>query len=138
MSNEKEILKDILVDESDIVQNLANIIKNAKEIFVIEKKSGKVIFKNYSQLSNPQKICCILIGKYFANRLGIIDDYTTTISEISAELDIPQTTLSSPLKSLRQKGQILYEKSRYRINPHRIEEIINSFSTTKKKRAKWY
>lgn len=138
MSKEKEILKDILVDESDVIQNLASIVKKAKDIFVIEKESGKVIFKNYSKLSNPQKICSVLIGKYFAKRLDIIDDHTATISEISEELDVLQTTLSSPLKSLRKTGQILYEKSRYRINPHRIEEIIKSILKEKneKKRSK--
>ena len=126
MNNEHEILKDLLVDESDIIKNLSLVIQKVKDIFVIEKESGKIIFKEYSKLTNPQKIFCILMGKFFAKRLGIIDDITATISEISSELDIPQTTLSSPLKSLRKSGQILYDKSRYRINPHRIEEIINS------------
>jgi len=134
MSKEKDILKDMLIDESDVVQNLANIVKKAKDIFAIEKESGKAIFKNYSKLTNPQKICCILIGRYFANRLDIISDHTTTISEISKELDIPQTTLSSPLKSLRKTSQILYEKSRYRINPHKIEEIIDLILSEKNKK----
>lgn len=128
MINEKEILKNMLVDESNIIQNLANIVQKAKDIFVMEKSSGNIIFKNYSTLTNPQKITCVLIGRYFAKRLEFIDDHTITVSEISKVLDIPKTTLSSPLKSLRTSGQILYEKSRYRINPHRIEEIINSFS----------
>ena len=132
MSNEKEILKNMLVDESNIIQNLANIVQKAKDIFVLEQSSGKVIFKNYSNLTNPQKISCILIGKYFAKRLELVDDHTITVSEISKDLDIPKTTLSSPLKSLRNSGDILYEKSRYRINPHKIEEIVNSFFKPKK------
>lgn len=131
MTDEKEILKNILVDESATIQNLAKIVQKAKDIFVMEKSSGKIIFKNYSKLTNPQKITCILIGRYFAKRLGFIDDHTMTISDISKNLDVLQTTLSSPLKSLRKSGQILYEKSRYRINPHRIEEIIDSITTNK-------
>ena len=134
MTDEKEILKNMLVDESDVVQNLAKIVQKAKDIFVMEKSSGKIIFKNYSELKNPQKITCVLIGKYFAKRLDLIDDHTTTVSEISKELDIPQTTLSSPLKSLRKSGQILYEKSRYRVNPHRIQEIIESILNEKNKK----
>ena len=128
MSNEKEILKDILVDESEIIQNLGNIVKKAKDVFVLEKESGKIIFKNYSKLTNPQKISCILIARYFATRLGLINDHTVTLPEISSELDIPQTTLSSPIKSLRKNGFVLYNKSRYRVNPHRIEEIIDAMS----------
>jgi predicted transcriptional regulator len=46
-------------------------------------------------------------------------------SEISNELGIPQTTLSAPLKSLKNEGLILNDKGKYRINPHRIEEIID-------------
>jgi len=134
MTDEHEILKDLLVDESELIQNLASIIQKTKDIFVIEKESGKIIFKNYSKLTNSQKISCILIGKYFAKRLGIIDDHTVAISEISSELEIPQTTLSSPLKSLRSYGAVLYEKSRYRVNPHRIEEIIDSILSSKTKK----
>jgi len=131
MTNEKDILKDILIDESDVIQNLAVIIQKAKDVFLIEKESGKVIFKNYSGLIQPQKISCILMGKYFSKRLGITKEHTMSISELSVNLEIPQTTLSSPLKSLRKTGHILYKKSKYRINPHRIEEIINIFSVSK-------
>lgn len=126
-NGEKEVLKDILVSEEGIIHNLLEIVKKAKEIFVLEEKSGKIIFKNYSKLTNPQRISAILIGKYFAERLNIIQDNSMEGSEISNELNIPQTTLSAPLKSLKVKGLILSEKGKYRVNPHRIEEIISSF-----------
>ena len=100
----------------------------------MEKTSGKVIFKNYSSLTQPQKIMCILIGKYFAKRLNLVNANNITISELSSDLTIPQTTLSSPLKSLRGSGQIIYEKSSYRINPHRIEEIVDSIIMNKRKK----
>lgn len=127
MTNEKDTLKDILVSEEDVIQNLSEIVKKAKEIFVLEEKSGKIIFKNYSKLTNPQRIFVVLIGKYFAKRLNIINNNSMEISELSEELNIPQTTLSSPLKALKTKGLILYDKGKYRINPHRTEEIISSF-----------
>lgn len=127
MTNEKDILKDILVSEEDVIQNLLEIVKKVKEIFVLEEKSGKIIFKNYSKLTNPQRISAILIGKYFAKRLNIIKDNSMEGPEISKELNIPQTTLSAPLKSLKDKGLILSDKGKYRVNPHRIEEIISTF-----------
>lgn len=127
MVNEKEILKDILVGEEETISNLATIIKKAKEIFVVEK-TGKIIFKNYSKLKNNEKICLLLIGKYFSKRLDIIKDHSVKISEMAEELGIPSTTLSAPLQSLKTKGIILKDKEQYRINPHRIEEVINSFS----------
>lgn len=127
MTNEKEILKDILAKEEDVVQNLSQIVKKAKEFFLIEEKSGKTIFKNFSKLKNHQKICALLIGKYFSKRLDIIKDNSMSGSELSDELNIPQTTLSAPLKTLKEDGLILNEKNKYRINAHRIEEIIDSF-----------
>jgi len=126
-NDEKKVLKDILVSEEGMIHNLSEIIKKAKKIFVLEEKSGKIIFKNYSKLTNPQRISAILIGKYFAKRLNIIQDNSMEGPEISNELNIPQTTLSAPLKSLKDKGLISSEKGKYRVNPHRIEEIISSF-----------
>lgn len=134
MTDEHDILKDLLVDESELIQNLASTIQKVKDVFVLEKNSGKIIFKNYSNLTNPQRITCILIGKYFAKRLGLIADDILTISEISSELEIPQTTLSSPLKSLRKLGHVLYSESHYKINPHRIEEIVDSILSSKTKK----
>ncbi len=127
MKTEKDILKEIVAKEEDVIQNLSEIVKKAKEIFMVEEQSGKVIFKNYSKLKNHQKICAFLIGKYFAKRLGIIEDNTMSGSEISSELNVRQTTLSAPLKSLREDSFILEDKGKYRINPHRIEEIIDNF-----------
>jgi DNA-binding transcriptional ArsR family regulator len=131
--NEREILKDILVKEGDTISNLATIVKKAKEIFVVEDKTGKVIFRNYSKLKNHQKIYALLVGKYFSRRLDIVKDHAMNISEISTELSIPTTTLSSPLKSLKDEGVILKDKERYRVNPHRIEETMNNFFKLEKK-----
>ena len=128
MSDERELLKDLLISDTEIIRSLATTIQKVKDIFRIEESTGKIIFKKYSKLTNPQRICCILMSKYFAKKLKIIEDSTTTVSELSSELEIPATTLSSPLKSLRKSGWILYDESRYRINPHRIEEIVDSFS----------
>ncbi len=133
MVDEKKILEDMLVDESDIIQNLAKIVEKAKNIFVMEKNSGKIIFKNFSELTNPQKIVCILTAKYFAKRLNLIVDHAISVADISNELEIPNTTLSSPLKSLRKTGVVLYNESLYKINPHRIEEVVDSILSTKTK-----
>jgi len=127
MSNEKDILKDIIVGEEESIKNLKEVVKKAKNIFAVEEKSGKIIFKNYSKLKNHEKICALLIGKYFAKRFGIIKDHAIEGSMMSKELNIPQTTLSAPLKTLKEKAIILSEKGKYRINPHRIEEVVNNF-----------
>ena len=126
MSDEHRILKDLVINENEIIDNLVSTIQKIKDFFRIEDKSGKIIFQNYSKLTNPQKICCVLMGKYFANRLSIIEDHTASVSELSSELDIPVTTLSAPLKSLRKSNWVLYAESRYKINIHQIDEIVDS------------
>ncbi len=49
-------MRDILVKEEDVVQNLSEIVKKAKEFFLVEEKSGKILFRNFSKLKNHQKI----------------------------------------------------------------------------------
>lgn len=127
MIDEKEILRDLVVSEEDIIKNLVELVKKTKNIFAIEDKTGKIIFKNFSDLKNHEKICAILIGKYFAKKLEFIKDECMSISEISNELKIPQTTLSAPLKKVVDKGYVLKDDTKYATNHHRIEESINDY-----------
>ena len=104
MADEKEILKELLVDESYVIKDLANLVEKAKEIFVIEKSSGSVIFKDFGSLTDPQRICALLIGKYFAAKLGILEESSLTISEISETLGRPLKPLSGRVSELIKKG----------------------------------
>ena len=47
MNDEKEILKDLLVDDEDVKKQLANLVKQTKNIFQIQKKDGKILFQNF-------------------------------------------------------------------------------------------
>ena len=46
MTDEKEILKDLLVDDEEVKKQLADLVIKAKNIFQIQKKNGKILFKN--------------------------------------------------------------------------------------------
>lgn len=128
MSEEKEILKKLLVDEKDIIKDLAGLVDKAKDVFVIEKNSGKVIFNEFGKLSDPQRICALLVGRYFAAKLEILKDSSLGISEIANELGRPKTALSGPMKDLIKKGYVEKLSNRkYMIAYHRIKEILNSF-----------
>ncbi|MEM4241895.1 MAG: hypothetical protein QXW08_07310, partial [Candidatus Nitrosotenuis sp.] len=52
MTDEQEILKKLLVEEKDVIRDLASLVEKAKEVFVIEKPSGRVIFKEFGKLSD--------------------------------------------------------------------------------------
>lgn len=126
MTDEQDILKKLLVDEKDIIKDLDKQVIKAQKIFVIEKSSGKVYLKDL-KLSDPQKICAILAGKYFATRLSLIKDHSLGVSEIGKEIGRPPTALSGPLKQLTKKGDVhKLPNSKYEIAFHRINEIFDA------------
>lgn len=128
MTDEKEILKKLVVEEKDVVSDLANLVEKAKEVFVIEKPSGRIIFKDFGKLKDPQRICALLIGKYFASKLGLIQEPALGISEIAKELGRPMTTLSGPVRELMMKGYIEKLTTRkYMIVYHRIKDIFGTY-----------
>jgi len=128
MTDEKDILEKLLVEEKDVIKDLDDLVDKAKEIFVIEKPSGRIIFKNFGKLSDPQRICSLLMGKFFAAKIGLIEDSFMAISEIARELGRPKTTLSKPLGELVKSGYV--EKlplRKYMIAYHRLNEIFDSY-----------
>ncbi|MGB8218371.1 MAG: hypothetical protein WCE94_13815 [Candidatus Methanoperedens sp.] len=131
MIDESEILKKLIIDEKDVTRDLEKLIDEATKIFKIEKPSGRIIFQNFSSLSDKQRILVVLIGKYFANRLGIIGNAAMSISEIAKELGRPVTSLSGPMRDIVKQGfvEILPEK-KYGIAYHRIKEIFDKMLPT--------
>ena len=125
MSDEKEILKDLLVDDEDIKKQLASLVKKVKNIFQIQKKDGKILFKNFKDLKNPARICALLMGKKFAKKLDLKVEDLLTIAEIGKELGIPATTLSAPMGDLMKKGYVLKEGKKYEIAYNRLPEIFD-------------
>lgn len=127
MTDEQEILKKLLVDEKDMVKELVSLVERVKDIFVIEKSSGKIIFKNFGELTDVQRICALLSGRYFASKLGILEDHALGITEIAKELGRPKTTLSGPIRDLTKKGYVIQLTTRkYTIAYHRLKDIFDS------------
>ena len=133
MTDEKEILKKLLVDEADIIKDLAKLVEKARTVFVIEKQTGKVIFKDFGKLSDPQRICALLLGRYFAVKIDIFNDSSLGVSEIAKELGRPITALSGPLKILLTKGFVEKLTNRkYIITYHRIQDVFDTYFNEKK------
>ena len=128
MTSEKEILKKLLVDEEDILKDLSELVGKAKNIFVIERSTGKIFFKNFGKLTDPQRITALLVGRYFAEKLDIIDDDSMGVSEIAGALGRPKTSLSGPLKDLSTKGYVeKMDNKKYRIAHNRIQDIVKTY-----------
>jgi hypothetical protein len=122
---ERKVLSKLLVDEGDTIRNLSDQVEKVKDVFRIENPTGRVIFQNFGDLSDPKRIAALLLGKYFAQRLGLIENNWLSLSGMAQELGRPLTALSGPARSLIDDG--LVEKlpiRKYRIIYHRIPDLI--------------
>lgn len=134
MSEEKDVLKKLLIDEQDTAKDLATLVEKATKIFRIEKSSGRVIFQSFDGLTDRQRIVATLVGKYFALKLGIATIAALTISELADEISRPVTALSGPIKVLMSNGFVLKTTDRkYQIAYHRINEIFERVLQSKEK-----
>jgi hypothetical protein len=136
MTEESEILKKLLVEEKDMTKELEKQVEEASKHFRIEKPSGRILFKDFGALRDKQRIAVLLLGKYFACQLKLIEDPSLSMSEISRELVRPMTTLSKYVGELVDAGYIesLPATRKYRVSYHRIPEIFSSVLTTKTKK----
>ena len=126
MSNGKEVLEKLVVDKEQMKKNLDQLVEKSLKVFRIEKEGGKIIFQKFGALSDSDKICTVLIGKYFATELGLIKDNTLSVSQIAKEIGRPITALSGPIKELVKRGFVEWLPTRkYRIVYHRMDEILN-------------
>jgi len=123
---EKEIIKELVISEEDVVERLRTLVSKAKEFIYIEDKTGRVIFKSIHDISNSEKILLHLIGRFFAEKIGFIENSKLSMRQISDNLGIPITTISAPLGNLIREGKI--EKSNdglYKIRFHEIENVLD-------------
>lgn len=135
MAEENEILKKLVVEEKDTIKEMEKLVEEAARFFKIEKPSGRIMFQNFGALTDQQRISIIMLGKYFASKLKIIDNPMLSISDISKELGRPMTTLSRPMKELIDRGFIEKLPGRkYRVAYHRINEILANISAAKQKK----
>lgn len=127
MPQVKESFRKLIIDEEDTVKDLERLVDSAAKVFKIEQPSGMVVFSKFGELTDRQRICIVLIGKYFAVKMGIVQNHAMGISEIANELGRPVTSLSGPLRELVRKGfvQSLPER-KYAIAHHRISEFLES------------
>lgn len=135
MVEENEILEKLVVEEKDITKEMEKLVEEASKHFRIEKPSGKIIFQNFGSLNDKQRIAIILLGKYYAGRLKMIENSSLSISEIAKEIGRPMTTLSGNMKELVNKGYVEYlPGKKYRVAYHRIKEIFDDVLGTKQKK----
>ena len=124
----REILKDIILKEEDVLAQLQRIVKLAKPFLRIEENTGRVVLTNLS-FTNSEKIFLFLLGKYLAYHSGITKETTISLRDISDGLGVVVTTLSGPLGRLVRDNIVdRTQKDAYQINPHKIETELKEIS----------
>ncbi len=135
MTSENEILNKLVIEEKDVTKEMEKLVGEVSKYFRIERPSGRILFQNFGLLSDKQRISIILMGKYFANKLSIIENASMSISEIAYDLGRPMTALSGPVKELVTKGFVESLPGRkYKIAYHRINEIFETIISSKNKK----
>jgi DNA-binding MarR family transcriptional regulator len=125
MSDPKDVFSKLVVDEKETLKELERLVDAATKIFRIERPSGQVVFQDFGGLTDKQRILAILVAKYFASKMQIIEDPALSISEIARELGRPMTALSGDIRDIVKKGFVEYLPGRkYRIAYHRLTEIF--------------
>ncbi|MCP8305037.1 MAG: hypothetical protein H3Z50_06200, partial [archaeon] len=121
--DKKEILKELLLTEEDILKKLKMLIDKTKVFVKIDQKTSKIVLSSKFDFSNLEKILLFLIGKYFSKELSISDKESMNIQELEKESGIKKTTLSKPLGVLLYSDYIGKDnEKRYFIQHYKIEE----------------
>jgi hypothetical protein len=126
IDEERQVLRKLVVDEREVIKGLADLVERAKSVFSIASPGGKIIFQDFGSLSDERRILVLLLGKYFALRLGFVETADLGISEIAEELGRPKTALSGDVGTLMKDGFVEKLPDRtYRIAYNRIRDIFN-------------
>jgi len=125
LDKKREILKKLTLDENIILENLEKFVNLSIKFFKFDVNAGEIVITTNYQLSYEEKIYLLLVGKYFVNQYGIIENYNSNRQQIKEELEIPENTgISNQLKNL------LEEKAIKKIG--KDDYIVNIFIMEKK------
>jgi len=124
---ESEALKKLLISKEETTRKIQEMVSKAEKIFKIEKETGRIVFNDYSILTDLQKVGALLCEKYFAKQVGIKVADALGVTEIAKELHRPATALSGPLGELEKKrGWVEKDPHRkYKVVYYHIDDILD-------------
>lgn len=126
----KEILKDLVFSREDTLEKLKDLVNESKSLIGIEQDSGKIIIIK-ANLPLKEKVILLLIGKYFAKELGLIDSEKVDVDTLRKELGVESRALSRPIGDLIKSNLIDKEEDKYSIKHYQIENCINKINEAK-------
>jgi hypothetical protein len=124
---ESKALERLLISKEETARRIQEMASKAEKIFLIEKETGRIVFKDYTALPDIWKVGALLCGKHFAKELKIKDVKDALgVTEIAKELHRPATALSGPLSDLVKRGWVEKDPHRkYKVIYYHIDDILN-------------
>jgi len=131
--NDKEGLKEwierelILSSEKDeIAQALSEVKEDAKQyIRLLKETKGIRLLASTRDLPNKWKIYLYLVGKTFGFVADMFETDQVTNKELEESLKLPEGTIRSELKDLRDEGWIIQiEPGIHRLNYSKLTEAF--------------
>ena len=125
--NKQDILKKMLIDEEAVFERL---VDRASNLFKIDK-SGDIIFLiPKSRLTHRQSIALVLLGRYFAAELGILETDTMTSGDLSPYIDTDKKSITARLADLKKESVIQsVERGTFRVSILGISKILDELET---------
>lgn len=120
----KEIISKLLINEKEILEELENLIDISRDYVRLDATRREIILLPTQRTTNKENIMLYLIGAYFASELGLRENSFVTLQELSDELKVLKTTLSSPLGKLVNNKKILSENGLYKIQYFVIKDFL--------------
>lgn len=126
MNDEKlNILKTLIVDEEHTLEDLKRLVEKSKPFLKIENKTGKIIISPEFLFTISEKIIVYLIGIYFSKELGLNQEIQITSRLISENINVVQTSMSSPFGEYVRTKVISLDNNSYSIKFYEIEKQLD-------------
>ena len=125
--NKQDVLKKMLIDEDAVFERL---VDRASNLFKIDK-SGNIIFLiPKSRLTHRQSIALVLLGRYFAAELDILETDTMTSSDLSPYVNTDKKSITARLADLKKEGVVQsIERGTFRVSILGINKILDELET---------
>jgi predicted HTH transcriptional regulator len=117
-------LEDLIYDEEEEFERL---VPKVKKVVMVKKTGDPVFVCDRNLLSTSEIIMVYLIGKFFAKKLGFVEEESATNDELHRSLKIKKNVLAARLNDLRKEGLVeQVARGKHKISTVKLEEFLDN------------
>ncbi len=123
----RKLLERLLIDEEEALERLVRL---SEQVLRIDKKTGNtVVIAPRSKLTDREVIYIVLLGRYFANKLGLVDKDSMPLSEISEHSGVDEKAASARLSELKRERAVeSLGRGEHRIAYANVETVLGEIN----------